>query len=164
MRLSKIGNVKIKLHRAIEGTIKRLNINRQSTGKWFACFTFEHEPEPREYLKPKDGAMIGVDGGLSSFATLSNGEHIEKPRFFRAEENALAKAQRKLGYLAKSIGDAARPQSTRYTESKAAEAGSVVVMVDPTNAMVSCGCVTFINVNTLPAHCRAEFLFILRSS
>jgi len=31
--LSKIGNVKIILHRAINGTIKRVNINRRATGK-----------------------------------------------------------------------------------------------------------------------------------
>ena len=42
------------------------------------------------------------------------------------------------GYLAKSIGDAAWRQFTTYTESKAAEAGSVVVMVDPTNTTQEC--------------------------
>ncbi|MBP2147162.1 IS605 OrfB family transposase [Methanofollis sp. W23] len=34
--------------------------------------------------------------GLESFATLSNGEKIENPRFFRTDEKALAKAQRRL--------------------------------------------------------------------
>jgi putative transposase len=38
---------------------------------------------------------------LSSFATLSNGEKITNPRFFRHDEKALAKVQRKLSAEAK---------------------------------------------------------------
>ena len=34
--------------------------------------------------------------GLKTFASLSNGENIENPRFFRRDEKALAKAQRRL--------------------------------------------------------------------
>ncbi|MHC1594409.1 MAG: RNA-guided endonuclease InsQ/TnpB family protein [Methanotrichaceae archaeon] len=93
LRLSKIGDVKIQLHRKIEGTIKRLTIRRTATNKWFACFSVEQEAATVPF---KDGAVIGVDLGLTSFATLSNSEHIDNPRFFRLEENELAKAQRKL--------------------------------------------------------------------
>jgi putative transposase len=101
LRISKIGNVKIKLHRVIgiEGTIKRLNINRRATGKWFACFTVDTGPKILENLEKQDhssDAAVGIDVGLTSFATLSNGEHIENPRFFKTEQNALAKAQRTL--------------------------------------------------------------------
>jgi putative transposase len=98
LMLSKIGNVKIVLHRPIEGVIKRLNINKRSMGKWFACFTTEYEPKTQTF---KDGAVVGVDVGLTSFATLSNGEKVENPRFFRHDEKALAKAQRKLSAQAK---------------------------------------------------------------
>jgi len=45
---------------------------------------------------PENNEAVGIDVGLHSFATLSIGEHIENPRFFRQEEKALAKAQRKL--------------------------------------------------------------------
>lgn len=92
LQMSKIGNVKIKLHRAINGEIKQLNIKRSSTGKWFACFTVDGYRDIQ--MSPNDEA-VGIDVGISSFATLSNGEHIENPRFFRSEEKALAKAQRK---------------------------------------------------------------------
>ncbi|MGC9515996.1 RNA-guided endonuclease InsQ/TnpB family protein [Methanocrinis sp.] len=94
LRLSKIGDVKIKLHRPIEGEIKRLTVRRTSTGKWFACFSVEVDPLPKPPWK--DGLMAGIDVGLESFATLSNGEKIDNPRFFRFEEKALAKAQRRL--------------------------------------------------------------------
>ena len=69
----------------------RLEIGRAS-GKWYACFSVEYEPNPA----PQKETTVGVDVGLTSFATLSNGEKIENPRFFRTDEKILAKAQRRL--------------------------------------------------------------------
>lgn len=90
LRLSKIGDMAIRLHRPIEGTVKTLTIRRTATGKWYACFSCEVEPEP---LPPSE-QVVGVDVGLESFATLSEGMKIANPRFFRQSEEALAKAQR----------------------------------------------------------------------
>jgi putative transposase len=90
LRLSKIGRVKIKLHRPIESNIKRLTITRSATGKWYACFSVECTPEPL----PENDRAVGIDVGLSAFATLSTGEEIANPRFFRTDEKALARAQR----------------------------------------------------------------------
>ena len=93
IRLSKIGGVKIKLHRPVEGTIKTCTIRRTPTGKWFVTFVCDIEHKPIEQpIEP----VIGLDMGLEHFTTLSNGEHVENPRFFRKEEKALVKAQRKL--------------------------------------------------------------------
>lgn len=97
LRLSKIGKVKIKLHRPVEGTIKTLTITRSSTGKWYACFSVEVEAQPL----PESVETVGIDMGLKSFATLSTGEVIENPRFFRIEEKRLAKAQKKLSAATK---------------------------------------------------------------
>lgn len=92
LRLSKIGNVKVVLHRPVEGQIKTCTIKRSSTGKWYVMFSCEWEPAPL----PENNEAVGIDVGLHSFATLSTGEQIENPKFFRQEEKALAKAQRKL--------------------------------------------------------------------
>ncbi len=91
LELSKIGFLKIKLHRSIKGTIKTCTIRRQRN-KWYVCFSCEVNPEP---LK-KSNKAIGIDVGLESFVTFSNGEKIENPRFFKTDQKALAKAQRKL--------------------------------------------------------------------
>jgi putative transposase len=45
---------------------------------------------------PLTGQSIGVDVGIKSFLTLSDGQYVPNPRFFVTEEKALAKAQRKL--------------------------------------------------------------------
>ena len=92
LKLSKIGSVKVRKHRQIEGVIKILSI-RRTNGKWYACFSCEIvNPEPL----PKIEAVVGIDVGLESFATFSTGEKIPNPRFFRTDEVNLAKAQRRL--------------------------------------------------------------------
>jgi putative transposase len=75
--LSKLGNVKVKLHRELCGTPKTVCIRRSSTGKWFACFSCECEQQ----TMPDELKRIGVDVGLQSFATLSDGEKIDNPTF-----------------------------------------------------------------------------------
>ena len=87
------GLVKLILHRPLEGTPKTATITRSSTGKWYVCFSCEcAEPSPL----PETGQQVGIDVGLKTFATLSTGQEIANPRFFRAEEKALAKVQRRL--------------------------------------------------------------------
>lgn len=90
LHLSKIGELKIKLHRPIDGRVKALTVTRSATGKWYACFSVEIEVQPL----PQNDKAVGIDVGLSAFATLSTGEQIGNPRFFRTDKKALAKAQR----------------------------------------------------------------------
>ena len=104
LRLSKIGEVKIKLHRPISGTIKNLTIRRDGVGNWYACFSCEVEREPF----PQINTVVGVDVGLSNFAAYSNGEKISNPRFFRKEEKALARAQRRLSKAEKGAPERAK--------------------------------------------------------
>jgi len=93
LRIANVGLVKVILHRLVEGTPKTATIRRSSTGKWYVCFVCEcAEPAPL----PETGQQVGIDVGLKTFATLSTGAAIANPRFFRQEERALAKAQRRL--------------------------------------------------------------------
>jgi putative transposase len=91
--VSKVGHIKVKLHRPLKGTPKTLTLTRSSTGKWYVCFSCEGvEPQ----VLPPIREQVGIDVGLKTFATLSDGQEIENPRFFREEEKTLAKVQRKL--------------------------------------------------------------------
>ena len=93
LSLSKIGQVKVKLHRPLEGTPKNCAIKRDSCGKWWA--TFSCEVEAPEFL-PAAGEVVGIDVGLKDFAFLSTDEAVPAPKFFRRGESELAKVQRKL--------------------------------------------------------------------
>ncbi len=90
--VSKVGYIKVKLHRPLKGTPKTVTLTRSSTGKWYVCFSCEGV-EPR--VLPANSEQAGIDVGLKTFATLSDGQEIENPRFFRKEEKALAKVQRR---------------------------------------------------------------------
>ena len=104
LSLSKVGSVRIRKHREIEGSVKTLTVRRTPTGKWWAAFSCEVLPEPL----PKIEKVVGIDVGLSSFATLSNGEKIVNPRFFKTEEKNLTKAQQKLSKAEKGTPERAK--------------------------------------------------------
>ncbi|HWZ18657.1 MAG TPA: transposase [Ktedonobacteraceae bacterium] len=94
--LSKLGHVKMVLHRAIKGRPKTATVKRTPTGKWYVSISVEmSEEELQEKRLPACPEAVGIDVGLKTFAYLSTGEQIENPRFFRSEEAALARASRK---------------------------------------------------------------------
>ena len=117
LKISKIGYVKIKLHREIHGNIKRLTIQKSCSGKWFAIFSVSSEKNSKEEkIKEekrisnlekqkvfdkendvnKNKLIVGIDLGLETFATLSNGETIERVRTTKKHQNGLVKAQRRI--------------------------------------------------------------------
>jgi putative transposase len=81
----------------VDGTIKTVTITRSATGKWYACLSVELEEQP---LRPTE-RTVGIDVGLETFATLSSGEKIANPRFFRRDEKDLKRAQCRLSAEAK---------------------------------------------------------------
>jgi putative transposase len=91
LRLSKIGNVSIRLHRPLVGECKTLTIRRDALGNWDACFSCEVEPN----ILPATDNVVGVDLGLSTFAALSNGEKIARQRWMKRDEKDIARLQRK---------------------------------------------------------------------
>jgi putative transposase len=105
VRVANVGLVKIILHRPVEGVPKTATISWSSTGKWYVCFSCECA-EPAPLLE--SGQQVGIDVGLKTFATLSDGQEIANPRFFRREEHALAKAQRRLSKEEKGTPECAK--------------------------------------------------------
>ncbi len=90
--LSKIGSIKIKLHRAIEGTIKTCSIKYES-GQWYAVFSCECEANAP---LPVSEEEVGIDLGLLHFAALSDGTFIDNPRYYRKAEKTLERRQQVL--------------------------------------------------------------------
>lgn len=97
IKISKIGKIRVKMHRHIEGEIKTCTLKKTASGNWDISLSCEVEVSPQP---PKEEA-IGIDVGLKHFATLSNGKEIPNPRFFSQGEKVLAKAQRALSKLKK---------------------------------------------------------------
>src|SRR5262249_25352667 len=80
--VSKIGRIKVVWHRPVEGEIKTVSLKRSRTNKWYVTFSVEVAPK----RLPPRAQLVGVDMGLASFLTTSDGEKVENPRFFRRDE------------------------------------------------------------------------------
>jgi len=90
--LSKIGSIKITMHRPLEGTVKTATVKYEA-GHWYIVFSCEvAQPEP---LPPLD-SEVGIDLGITHFAALSDGTFIESPRLLRKAQAALKHKQRHL--------------------------------------------------------------------
>ena len=90
--LPKIGEVKINLHRPVEGTIKRVIISKTPTGKYFVSICCNVEIKPLEKIDKK----VGIDVGLKEFAICSDEYRVANPKHFRKAEKRLKKLQKDL--------------------------------------------------------------------
>ncbi len=91
LRLPKLGFVRVKQSMEI-GKIHHVTITRTPTNKYFAILNIEFTPEPRK----NRGGQIGLDVGIKTFYTDSNGRTVENPKYLETAQKRLAKAQRKL--------------------------------------------------------------------
>ena len=88
---SKIGNIRIKLHRPLEGKVKTATITRDC-GEWYVSYVCEVEAQPL----PETGSSVGVDVGTTFFCITSDGEFVENPRHFQSSMKKLRVAQREV--------------------------------------------------------------------
>lgn len=92
VRFQGVGHVKVNQHRAVVGKVKTVSVKREGR-KWFVVLTAEQaQPEPL----PETGSVVGIDMGIASFLTTSNGEHVLNPRHARKAAAKLEAAQKAL--------------------------------------------------------------------
>ncbi|HWQ14184.1 MAG TPA: transposase [Roseiflexaceae bacterium] len=192
LKLSGIGRVAVRWHRPLEGQIKTVRITRRA-GKWYACFACAVDATPL----PATGRAIGVDVGIASLITTSEGAKEPHPGWYRVAQRKLRVLQRRVArrkkgstsrrkavlqlqrqheriantrkdylkklvhrlithydrialedlripamvrnrHLAKSILDAGWGYLVQHLTRKAAEAGRVVLLVDPRYTSKTC--------------------------
>lgn len=81
LRIMHVGQVQVVLQRPLEGTPKTATIGRSRTGKGsVSCSCAGVEPA----RWPETGRQVGIDVGLTTFATLSTEQEIAHPRCCRA--------------------------------------------------------------------------------
>ena len=89
IRVSKIGTMRIEQHRNIVGNVKTMTIKREGK-EYYAIFILEQIITPP---KINDINPVGIDMGLNNFIALSDGQTIQKPKFFKKKEKRIAKWQ-----------------------------------------------------------------------
>lgn len=90
LQLAKIGSIKIKLHRPLEGIMKTCTIIRKN-GRYYVCFFCETQPNTNTPLTHQG---VGIDMGIKEFCITSNGEIFPNPKNYRKAEAKLKKQQR----------------------------------------------------------------------
>ncbi|MBA3947873.1 MAG: IS200/IS605 family element transposase accessory protein TnpB [Herpetosiphonaceae bacterium] len=96
LRVTGIGRIAVRWHRQIEGRIKTLRLIRKASG-WYACFTAEYEPT----ALPATGREVGVDVGIASLLTTSDGDTTPKQGWYRREQAKLRILQRRVARRSK---------------------------------------------------------------
>jgi putative transposase len=86
-----VGMLKVKLHRAVGGTIKMVTLKR-SCGKWYVVLSCDVEAQPL----PATGQDVGIDLGLIDFLVTDAGQAVPNPRPLRKAEARLKRAQQAL--------------------------------------------------------------------
>lgn len=94
IKLPKIGTVKIKQSREIEGRILNATVSRTASGKYFVSLCVELDKAI--LLCANSGGEIGIDVGLKEFYSDSNGNTVANPRILRRLTKKLVREQRKL--------------------------------------------------------------------
>ena len=93
VKLPKIGWVKMRQTLRFVGEIIRVTISR-TAHRWFVSITIE--TEDTEVVDNSTHPVIGIDVGINTLATLSDGTKYDNPRPLRRYEKKLRRAQRKL--------------------------------------------------------------------
>ena len=96
LRLPKIGRVHCMenvAERVGGARVLRMTVSKRA-GRWYASLTVERDDKP--VAKPPRGGAVGIDLGVKTLATLSDGTVIENPRALAASERRLKQAQKAL--------------------------------------------------------------------
>lgn len=93
IKLPKLGWVKCKVSKQIEGRILSATVSQNPSGKYFVavnCIDVELEP------LPKTGAVVGVDLGIKALATTSDGTEYPNRKFIKQFDAKLRRESRRL--------------------------------------------------------------------
>ena len=102
--VAKVGEVRVVWSRPLPSVPSSVTVIKEADGRYYASFVVERETA----ALPACGREVGIDLGLTSLAVTSDGEIIANPRFLRARERRLARAQRVLSRRRKGSANRAK--------------------------------------------------------
>jgi putative transposase len=96
VQLPKLGIVKVRGLREINGRILNATVTKETTGKWY--LSLQYETEIRDTY-PLTGNTVGIDLGIHDFIVLSDGTGICNPKIYAKYEKKLIREQKKLSRM-----------------------------------------------------------------
>lgn len=95
IRINKISKTyKFSLSREYNGKVKTVKFKRSPLGEYYIIITTD--AVGKTYGKTHNGASVGIDFGLKTYMTMSDGTTVESPRFLKTNIHLLQKKCRKL--------------------------------------------------------------------
>ncbi|ERS86113.1 RNA-guided endonuclease InsQ/TnpB family protein [Halomonas sp. PBN3] len=109
IKVPKLGPIKAKVHRKVEGRLKSITLTRTVTGKHYASLLFDIEQAAPEPIQSVEGSkVIGLDVGLSHLTIDSNGRKTANPRFLKQAQQNLKRKQQALSRTKKGSANRAK--------------------------------------------------------
>lgn len=115
VKLPKLGKVKASISRPAVGRIVKATVSQTSSGKYFVSVLCDNGLELPQKMPVTEEGTVGIDLGLTHFATLSTGEKVPNPRHHKKALRRLARAQRQ--FSRRKIGSSNRERQRRLVAS-----------------------------------------------
>ena len=93
--------------RVYEGNVKQIRIVRETYHRYSLIIVTDHNPI-NSYRKTHDGASIGLDFGLKTYLTKSDGSKIDSPLFFKQYQNKIRKLNKRFSNAKKGSNNRRR--------------------------------------------------------
>jgi putative transposase len=98
--LAGVGHVRVHQHRVVKGRVKTITAKREG-GRWYVLLSCDGVPA--EPLESAD-TPVGIDLGVASLLTTSDGRHVPNPRPLAATSQRLTAAQQDLARKKRGSG------------------------------------------------------------
>jgi len=102
--VAKVGQIKVRWSRPLPSPPSSVTVIRETDGRYYVSFVVDRAHAPLPHCERE----VGLDVGLDRLAVTSAGEIIANPRFLRAKQGRLAKAQRALSRKQKGSANRAK--------------------------------------------------------
>lgn len=109
LHVPRLGLVRFHRYRCFVGVPKQVTIKRELSGKWTVSIVCDLGEAP---AKTPVFTATGIDLGLTSFATLSDGSEVSNPHFLRASFVQLRRAQQTLSRRQRGSASRERARNT----------------------------------------------------
>ncbi len=90
--IAKIGEIKVVRSRELPAVPSSVTLIKDSADRYFVSFVVEFNPQ----ALPENQNSVGIDLGITDFATLSNGEKVKSPKPLKKQLKRLRRLQRNL--------------------------------------------------------------------
>lgn len=87
------------LSRQYQGTVKQVRVKRSHLQEYYLCIITDGHS--KTYTKAHNGASVGIDFGLKTYLTLSDGNVVTNPQFLKKNLSLLRKSSKGLSRKAK---------------------------------------------------------------